>query len=55
MRLAPTMSEETLGKIMLAALALATVSAVALFLLTKSAAASALRLDHSGHPVLVSR
>ena len=54
MRRDTIISEETLGKIMLAALACATVFAVVLFLLTKSTADTALGSDHAG-PVLVHR
>ena len=47
------MGEETLGKIMLALFALAAFSALALFLITKSAPSSALQRDPGQHPIAI--
>ena len=55
MQLPTPMSEETLGKVMLAVFALATMAGIALFLLTYSVGPSALQSEHIRSPVVGDR
>lgn len=55
MQVPSPMSEETLGKVMLAVLAFATMAGLALFVLTYSGTASPLQSGHIRSPVIGSR